>query len=241
MDQKRRGAWVTGLLWWFLGPLTIMPIWLGKPVDWSATRGSELFGSLVGHIIYGLIVGLVYAAVDRLWLRFFTQRYGCCPGPRFTPPHSVGLTFETPKNFLDELVARTGCALLLWAFCSIDRRKRSPSVHFSRWAQRAERSLVGRRITTKQAYSSPAELRKVVIRMQVTPTPPLIWFHLPEHWIRWTVVSTANRSVGHERRSSTRCAGGGARYGRRCGQPTAMAWQAPSVSRDGHNLSIKPS
>jgi hypothetical protein len=126
---------------------------------------------------------------------------------------------EQPRrNFLDELVARTGCALLLWAFCSIDRRKRSPSVHFSRWAQRAERSLVGRRITTKQAYSSSAELRKVVIRMQVTPTPPLIWFHLPEHWIRWTVVSTANRSVGHERRSSTRCAGGGTRYGRRCGQ-----------------------
>jgi hypothetical protein len=27
----------------------------------------------VGHIIYGLIVGLLYAAVDRLWLRFFTE------------------------------------------------------------------------------------------------------------------------------------------------------------------------
>ena len=62
-----------GLLWWFLGPLTILPIWLRKPVDWSAARGSELFGSLVGHIIYGLIVGLLYAAVDRLWLRFFTE------------------------------------------------------------------------------------------------------------------------------------------------------------------------
>jgi uncharacterized membrane protein YagU involved in acid resistance len=62
-----------GLLWWFLGPLTIMPIWQGKPVDWSVARGGELFGSLVGHIIYGLIVGLVYAAVDRLWLRLFTD------------------------------------------------------------------------------------------------------------------------------------------------------------------------
>ena len=62
-----------GLLWWFLGPLTILPIWLRKPVDWSAARGSELFGSLVGHIIYGLIVGLLYAAVDRFWLRLFTE------------------------------------------------------------------------------------------------------------------------------------------------------------------------
>jgi hypothetical protein len=62
-----------GLLWWFLGPLTILPIWLNKPVDWSAARGSQLFGSLVGHVIYGLIVGLLYAAVDRLWLRLFTE------------------------------------------------------------------------------------------------------------------------------------------------------------------------
>lgn len=60
-----------GLLWWFLGPLTILPLWQGKPLDWSQPRGSALFGSLVGHIVYGLIVGLIYAAVDRLWVGFF--------------------------------------------------------------------------------------------------------------------------------------------------------------------------
>jgi uncharacterized membrane protein YagU involved in acid resistance len=60
-----------GLLWWFLGPLTILPIWQGSPLDWSASRGSALFGSLVGHIVYGLIVGLIYAAADRLWVGFF--------------------------------------------------------------------------------------------------------------------------------------------------------------------------
>jgi uncharacterized membrane protein YagU involved in acid resistance len=42
-------------------------------LDWSYERGSELFGSLVGHIIYGLIVGLIYAAVDRLWVGFFIE------------------------------------------------------------------------------------------------------------------------------------------------------------------------
>jgi len=62
-----------GLLWWFLGPLTIMPLWQGNRLDWSSQRGSALFGSLVGHIVYGLIVGLIYAAVDRLWVRFFTE------------------------------------------------------------------------------------------------------------------------------------------------------------------------
>jgi uncharacterized membrane protein YagU involved in acid resistance len=62
-----------GILWWFLGPLTIMPIWQGNPLDWSYERGSALFGSLVGHIVYGLIVGLIYAAADRLWVGFFTE------------------------------------------------------------------------------------------------------------------------------------------------------------------------
>jgi uncharacterized membrane protein YagU involved in acid resistance len=62
-----------GILWWFLGPLTILPLWQGNPIDWSYQRAGELFGSLVGHVIYGLIVGLLYGAVDRLWVAFFTE------------------------------------------------------------------------------------------------------------------------------------------------------------------------
>jgi uncharacterized membrane protein YagU involved in acid resistance len=60
-----------GLLWWFLGPLTLLPLLQGEPVDWSVEQGRALFGSLVGHVVYGLLVGLIYAAVDRLWVRFF--------------------------------------------------------------------------------------------------------------------------------------------------------------------------
>src|SRR5574341_1446845 len=60
-----------GLFWWFLGPLTIMPIWQGNRLDWSYQRGGALFGSLVGHVVYGFIVGLIYAALDRLWVGFF--------------------------------------------------------------------------------------------------------------------------------------------------------------------------
>ena len=62
-----------GLLWWFLGPLTILPISQGHRLDWSYERGGLLFGSLVGHIIYGLIVGLIYAALDKLWIGFFKE------------------------------------------------------------------------------------------------------------------------------------------------------------------------
>jgi uncharacterized membrane protein YagU involved in acid resistance len=62
-----------GIFWWFLGPLTVLPLCLGKPVDWSHTRAEDLFGWLIGHIIYGLIVGLLYAVVDRLCIRFLTE------------------------------------------------------------------------------------------------------------------------------------------------------------------------
>jgi hypothetical protein len=60
-----------GIFWWFLGPLTLLPLLQGQPLDWSYVHASELYGSLVGHIVYGLFVGLVYAVTDRLWLGFF--------------------------------------------------------------------------------------------------------------------------------------------------------------------------
>lgn len=60
-----------GLFWWFLGPLTLLPLIAGSPLDWSAQQGANLFGSLVAHILYGLMLGATYAAFDRLWLRLF--------------------------------------------------------------------------------------------------------------------------------------------------------------------------
>jgi uncharacterized membrane protein YagU involved in acid resistance len=62
-----------GILWWFLGPLTIKPLWLRTRPDWSYQHGAELFGSLIGHIVYGVIVGVIYAFFDKLWLGFFKE------------------------------------------------------------------------------------------------------------------------------------------------------------------------
>lgn len=62
-----------GIFWWFFGPLTMLPLVKRAGLDWSSDRGTALFGSLVGHILYGLIVGVTYATVDRLWVRLFIQ------------------------------------------------------------------------------------------------------------------------------------------------------------------------
>jgi hypothetical protein len=57
-------------------------------VDWSSSHASSLFGSLIGHIIYGVIVGLLYAVVDRLWVKFFTES-----DPIRRQPEGPGLRF----------------------------------------------------------------------------------------------------------------------------------------------------
>ena len=62
-----------GVFWWFFGQITVLPMVAHRRPDWSAHRGSELFGSLVGHIIYGLILGVVYAIVDRVWVRLMIE------------------------------------------------------------------------------------------------------------------------------------------------------------------------
>ena len=60
-------------LWWFLGPLTIFPLLSRTLLDWSSESGSAMFGALVGHILYGLILGVSYATIDKIWVRLFIQ------------------------------------------------------------------------------------------------------------------------------------------------------------------------
>jgi uncharacterized membrane protein YagU involved in acid resistance len=62
-----------GIFWWFLVPMTVLDLIQGRHVDWSVGHASELFGVLVGHIWYGLIVGVAYATIDRLWVRLMVE------------------------------------------------------------------------------------------------------------------------------------------------------------------------
>ena len=57
---------VYGTVWWLLGPLTLMPLFLGMGlgVNWNLTAGAAMLPSLMGHMIYGAILGLTYGALQ---------------------------------------------------------------------------------------------------------------------------------------------------------------------------------
>ena len=61
------------VLWWFAGPLTLFPLARRMPLNWSMDAATQLFGALVGYILYGLILGIVYATLDRAWVRLFIE------------------------------------------------------------------------------------------------------------------------------------------------------------------------
>lgn len=50
-----------GLVWWVLGPLVIMPYWLGVGVQLSGEGIKNALPSLPGHLVYGLVLGLLFA------------------------------------------------------------------------------------------------------------------------------------------------------------------------------------
>ncbi len=62
----RRGL-VYGGLWWVLGPLTLMPLFMGMGlgVNWNLTAAESMLPSLFAHLAYGVMLGVSYS-----WLQF---------------------------------------------------------------------------------------------------------------------------------------------------------------------------
>ncbi len=65
-----------GGVWWVLGPLTLMPLFLGMGlgVNWNAAAAVTMLPSLVGHLVYGAILGVGY-----VWLRNRSGGYVAVP------------------------------------------------------------------------------------------------------------------------------------------------------------------
>jgi uncharacterized membrane protein YagU involved in acid resistance len=53
-----------GFFWWILGPLTLLPILLGAPPQWTPEVAAGLSASLVGHVAYGAALGMGFHLVE---------------------------------------------------------------------------------------------------------------------------------------------------------------------------------
>ena len=47
-----------GFIWWIVGPLTLMPVFLGTTPQWTADVAAQVFPNLVGHLAYGAGLGI---------------------------------------------------------------------------------------------------------------------------------------------------------------------------------------
>ena len=51
-----------GFTWWVLGPLTLMPLFMGMGlgVNWNVSAITQALPSLMGHLVFGAILGVSY-------------------------------------------------------------------------------------------------------------------------------------------------------------------------------------
>jgi hypothetical protein len=63
-------GWLFGLIWWYAGPITLQPLILTGQCDWSTDAVSYLLPSLMGHLIYGAVTGLVFMTLEFRYARW---------------------------------------------------------------------------------------------------------------------------------------------------------------------------
>jgi hypothetical protein len=58
-------GWLFGVIWWYLGPMTFLPLLLSGEIDWRVSAASALLPSLMAHLIYGATTALVFLLLER--------------------------------------------------------------------------------------------------------------------------------------------------------------------------------
>ena len=53
-----------GVLWWLTGPLTMLPLLLGDTPRWTVEAAADAYPALIGHMAYGLVLGLVFFRLE---------------------------------------------------------------------------------------------------------------------------------------------------------------------------------
>ena len=63
-----------GAIWWLLGPLTLMPLFLGSSPQWTAAFAAESFAALIGHLAYGAAVGITVYYLEARFRPWWVSR-----------------------------------------------------------------------------------------------------------------------------------------------------------------------
>jgi NADH dehydrogenase len=59
-----------GLLWWVLGPLTLAPLLMGRWPTWALSEAGAAFFNVVGHALYGGVLGLSFHGLSTAYMRW---------------------------------------------------------------------------------------------------------------------------------------------------------------------------
>jgi hypothetical protein len=62
-------GWLFGLIWWYVGPMTLLPLILTGEIDWRASAASALLPSLTGHLLFGATTALIFLSLERRYTR----------------------------------------------------------------------------------------------------------------------------------------------------------------------------
>ena len=63
-----------GFIWWILGSLTLMPVFLGTTPDWTADAAAGVFPFLIGHLGYGAALGIVFYLLEARYSPWWIPR-----------------------------------------------------------------------------------------------------------------------------------------------------------------------
>jgi hypothetical protein len=58
-------GWLFGLLWWYVGPMTLLPLIRTGQADWRPEAASALLPSLIGHLLYGGLTAFIFLLLER--------------------------------------------------------------------------------------------------------------------------------------------------------------------------------
>jgi hypothetical protein len=61
---------VYGLIWWFAGPLTLLPLFLTGSCDWRLATAASLLPLLAGHLLYGAVTAGVFYLLEQKHARW---------------------------------------------------------------------------------------------------------------------------------------------------------------------------